>query len=239
MSLTRKLLYGGGAAPWTPDLIPRSLLYGRVDFARSDLLTINTNAVENLIDPISGTTFTQGTAASRPTQPVDGWAAFDGADDTLAYTAGAISWPNSGEFEIWAVADLDATATTRTLVSWPNTSTGTGLQLRATTAHRAQLVIGDGVASTTLSGTTASGRRIWRVKVYTETLALSVNDTETTTTAVVPAFSGATRYRIGAATGSSASNFWGGSINCIFITRRLPTATATDFYSYLAARRDA
>jgi hypothetical protein len=237
--MTRKLLYGGGAAPWTPDLIPRSLLYGRVDFARSDLLTINTGVVENLIDPISGTTFTQGTAASRPTQPVGGWAAFDGADDTLAYTAGAISWPNSGEFEVWAVADLNTTAATRTLVSWPNTSTGTGFQLRATSSHAAQLVIGNGAASTTLSGKSATGRRLWRVKVHAEFLSLSIDGVETVTTAVAPSFSGATRYRIGAATGVSASNFWGGLINCIFITRRLPETMAAAFYSHLAARRDA
>jgi hypothetical protein len=210
-----------------------------MDFALPGLLTITSGAVQNLIDPISGTTFTQGTAASRPTQPVDGWAAFDGVDDTLAYTAGAISWPNSGEFEVWAVADLNTTAATRTLVSWPNTSTGTGFQLRATSSHTAQLVIGNGSASTTMGGTSATGRRLWRVKAHAECLSLSIDGVETVATAVAPSFSGATRYRVGAATGSTATNFWGGSINCILITRRLPVATADQLYDYLAARRGA
>jgi hypothetical protein len=238
--MSKRRFRSGRSVVWSPHQIPRGLMYGWVDFARSELLTIS-SGVQNLIDPISGTTFTQATAASRPTAPVNGWAAFDGTADNLEYTAGAISWPNSGEFEVWAVADMGTAATTKTIVSWPNTSTGTGFQLRASSAHTAQIVIGNGSASTTFGGTNggALGRRLWRVKVHTEALVLSIDGVEATTTAVVPAFSGATRHRIGAATGVSASNFWSGSINCIFITRRLPTAIATRLYTYLAARRDA
>jgi hypothetical protein len=230
---------GGGPAPALPS---GSQLLAVIDFNAPGTITLNGGFVQAITDSVTGTSFAQGTAANRPVAPVNGWAAFDGVNDTLEYTAGAIAWPNSGEFEVWAVTDYTQGAATYQIVAWPNSTAGFGFIMRAAlnTGGVVQAIVGNGVANTTLSNPQAfGGKHVARAMVYSDIFATEVDGVRASTTAVVPAFGGATRYRIGASAGGAAGGFFPGSIRYIAITTRLPDGTAAKMYESLAAMRDA
>jgi hypothetical protein len=229
---------GGGTAPALPS---GSQLLGVIDFNASGTITLNTGAVQAITDSVTGTSFAQGTAANRPVAPVNGWSAFDGTNDTLEYTAGAIAWPNSGEFEVWAVADCTELTATRTLIAWPNSSTGLGFLLRSNVGVPT-VTIGNGATNQNLNvgaAISSSGKRVYRVACYAEVLALEVDTVRVTAAGVVPAFGSATRYRVGANAAAAAGGFWQGGLRYIAITTRLPDGTAGKMYESLAAMRDA
>lgn len=248
MSLKRKLLYGGGAFPWTPDLIPRSMMFGRLDAERADTITQAAGLVSSWVDTITGTAFVQVTDASKPGYSATGFngrpcLTFDGTADNLAYTAGAIAWPNSGSFEVWALVDQTlpvSDTAARIPVGWPNATTnGFSLQrVVVSGANRLRVSVGTGAAQVQAEAASFEGRCLIRSIYNGTTVTPYINGSAgATSSSVTASFSGATRYRIGCAAASSVSNFWSGNINFLAITRLLSDATAANLTAYLNARR--
>jgi len=239
------------AAAWSPAMIPRSLMYGWLDAEKAETITQAGGAVSSWVDTVTGTAFVQATEASKPGYSATGFdgrrpgLTFDGTADHVAYTAGAIAWPNSGAFEIWALVDqqeVESSNATRQIVGWPNVGAG-GLTLGRPNGvgaggNKLRAIVGDGAATVNADGGSAfSGLCVARLRCDGSTATAYVNGTAGSTASVVPSFSGATRYRIGSAQGSSPSQYWKGSINCLLVTALLDDRWAIPLLAHLNARR--
>lgn len=215
------------------------------DAENSNSLTLDSGTVTTWVDTVGGIAPTQATAANKPAWSATSFNSrpgitFDGTNDVLE--AGTVSLPSGAtDCELWALVSqsaLAADATARTAFGYGNNNMARLIQRNVSGGvNRAQGVVGNGAANTSVLETTVdfSGIHVVRVRITPTTTFTSVDDSAETSGAVVPA-TATTRLRIGANANATAGGFLNGTINFLAVTAALDSTQAALLRAFLKAR---
>lgn len=245
--MSRLRLLTGPRAPWDTHVIPRSLLYGRLDAEAAGRITVDgSNGVSAWVDGISGQSFSQATSSARPIYSATSFngrpgITFDGVDDNLRNT-GTQAWPLTGDYEIWMlVISIPATVSANQIfINWPTTATGKNTALRRNAnSTNGVFLSGNGTtnAGPNIDAVVPGLPQVWRGIADGANIQTEIDGVGSTLTACVPSLdSSASRNTIGANSASTAAAFANVAINLIMVTRRLPDDLATKNRRYLLGR---
>lgn len=235
---------------WNPEQIPRSLKYSVWDFERTPQITVDgSNGISPFVDPVTGASFSQATAGSRPILDATGFngrpcGTFDGTADNLRNTTAlaTLGWPTSGAFEVWSLIHLLDLSVTTTWFAYP-VSGNAGLVLQAVPAvanvrpDSIRATIGLGASTVSIDAATAVGRHLVRFVSDGTNCRLDVNGATGTTTAAAASFTGGPRNTIGGSAAASAANFFNGKINFLALYKPLPSDYAAKLTAHLNIRK--
>lgn len=238
-------LYSG--QPWTP-LALGPLLYDMWDAERSSTLSLSGSAVTEWRSVKNGYAATQGVGAARPVYSATSFngrpgVTSDGLDDELTYTGVGALPVGSSPAEVWLLADqtaLVADTAVREVVGWGGASFDLHVRVRRVVsagANAAQSQYGVGGSAVIVATTTGfSGRTVVRVVYDGSTTRVEVNGAAGTPSGSGTAAVGTSRFRIFAAPGTSAANFYQGILSFCAVTQPLGSADAARMLAFLRTR---
>lgn len=224
-------------------------LLGYWDASRPDTMTIAGGAVSSWRDLVAGYDAAQATGAAQPLWSASSFGGdpgltFDGSDDCLTLTPSPFP-SGATPSEIWVLGSQDAV---------PPGDTGTRVPaaygdaaITARTLHRIvssgvnrfRGACGDGAAevrTTAVLSVDFSGRHVVRAAFGASSTAAMIDNSLSSTAAVVPATASA-RMSIGSASTTLPAGFWLGQIAAVLVTKPLSTDKADALRDWLMARR--
>jgi hypothetical protein len=216
------------------------------DAQRADLITQSGGIVSSIADVKAGYVASQGTTSSKPSYSATGFNGapciqHDGIDDCftcsdsgLLAILGALS-----AIEIWAVCSQDGLSSegTRTLLGIGGGGTaGWELEKVNSVGNKARASTGTGSGIiTAVSSSLFEGRHAVRAECGATT-ALTMDADARVTSTGTPSIV-ATRLRIGASTGSTATIFYNGLWNRLLVTKPLSATKAAALMADSQQRR--
>lgn len=227
---------------WGPASITSATPRGFVDFEDNTKITNTDGAVETIVDSISASSFTQGTAANRPlliTSADSGRqvASFNGTAQELTIASIPTNWPTGGNAGgIFVACNQLATSGTLFAVSYGGLSTNNNRSIIKATSGGLGAARGNAGATTeTVPSLNTSVNFFGRHSVFFEigatTIRCDVDGAAGPTVTTTPN-TGTTRARIGSNSGTSPASFWLGEISAIVVWAGTLDATETG-YLYL------
>jgi hypothetical protein len=248
VSLTRKLLYGGGAFPWSPANMASVRTVAFYDAEASISLTDASGFASAWADRINPAyVASQATSASRPAivaahaltgRPV---LQFDGVDDNLRLTP--VPYPVTGNFSILIVGVQDAlpadTATRFVVTTGVSQNNGLSThRLVSNGVNRFRVTTGVGAGfSSAVNNSADMSNRFYAIARWDTTLALAtLNGVDGTQAAAGPIVQ-TTRMTIGASSNTTPVSFWKGAISAvIWVSGQMSEQDEANFNAWAAVR---
>lgn len=232
--------------PWSPWMLPRSLLRGFVDFENTSRITNTAGRVAAITDCIAGSSWAEVSSSgpSLITSTVTGRqvASFNGTANYLQIATVPAAFPLSGAMEWWVIGTqdvADADGTTRyALCAGGASNNWIGLGRRSN-GGKSQIL---GVTNNTnapgpsVSTLNYSGRHVVR-SVWDGTNQIVSGDGIVGNTFAVSASGNNTRIRLGASATTTANSFWQGEISAVLqISGNLSAQDANNLFIWSRIR---
>lgn len=207
-----------------------------------------TNAVHSWTGIKTGANLAQSTPNLKPWYDPTGLSGspcltFNGTSQYLKCTDAALMalLPSGTDpCEIWALCsqDMAATdATTRHVAGYANSSLSNGRsisRLAVSSVNRARAYTGTGASAGVATDTHVdlSGVHVLRGIFGPTQTSIQVDGEALATATVTPATSTPALFMVGSIPALAASNWWGGKIGAVMVTKPLTSQQATDLHSY-------